>query len=145
MLEAIVEAYFKHSTDVESAKPSEIWKNLTVQKKGWRVGCNLPSVLCGIRLIGLPAPWVESSLALICPLHLQDGRFTVSALHSRQLSMPHWHVRGGRFVSAPEPGLSPYTLAGVAVLHVGRVSSGLIISARKPHANSPAHDMYGGV
>jgi len=33
MLEAIVEAYFKHSTDVESAKPSEIWKNLTVQKE----------------------------------------------------------------------------------------------------------------
>ena len=26
-----------------------------VSKKGWRVGCNPPSVLCGIRLIGLPA------------------------------------------------------------------------------------------
>jgi len=40
--------------------------------------------------------------------------------------MPHWHMQGGRSVSAPEPGLSPYTLSGVAVLHVGRVSSGLI-------------------
>jgi len=45
---------------------------------GWRVGNNLPSVLCGIQLIGLPALQVDSSSVSVCPFHLQDGRFTVS-------------------------------------------------------------------
>jgi len=93
---------------------------------GWRVGCNPPSVLCGIRLIGLPALSGRILISAVCPFHVQDGRFTVSAQHPRQLSMPHWHLLGGRFVSAPLPGLSPYALAGVALLHVGGVSSGLI-------------------
>jgi len=44
----------------------------------------------------------------------------------------------GRFVSAPEPRLSPYALAGVAILLVGGVSSSLFCEARKPHTNSPA-------
>jgi len=38
--------------------------------------------------------------------------------------MPHGHLPGGRFVSAPLPRLAPYALAGVALLHVGGVSSG---------------------
>jgi len=93
---------------------------------GWRVGCNPPSVLCGIRLIGLPALWADSSSAPVCPFHMQDGRFTVSTQHSQQLSMHHGHLLGGRFVSAPLPKLSPYALAGVALLHVGGVSSSLL-------------------
>jgi hypothetical protein len=54
-----------------------------ISKKGWCVGCNPPFVFCGIRLIGLPAPPVDSSSATVCPFHLQDGRFIV----------PHWHTR----------------------------------------------------
>jgi len=57
---------------------------------------------------------------------MQDGRFTVSTQHSQQLSMHHGHLLGGRFVSAPLPRLSPYALAGVALLHVGGVSSSLL-------------------
>ncbi len=45
---------------------------------GWCVGRNPPFVFCGIRLIGLPAPQVDSSQASVCPFHLQDSRFTVS-------------------------------------------------------------------
>jgi len=111
---------------------------------GWRVGCNPPSVLCGIWLIGLPALSGRILISAICPFHVQDGRFTVSTQHFRQLSMSHWHLLGGRSVSAPLPGLSPYALAGVALLHVGGVSSGLITSARKPRANSPAQNVIGG-
>jgi len=40
--------------------------------------------------------------------------------------MHHRHLLDGRFVSAPEPRLSPYALAGVAILHVGGVSSSLL-------------------
>jgi len=65
-------------------------------------------------------------ISAVCPFHVQDGRFTVSTQHPRQLSMPHWHLLGGRSVSAPLPGLSPYALAGVALLRVGGVSSGLM-------------------
>jgi len=37
--------------------------------------------------------------------------------------MHHGHLLDGRFVSAPEPRLSPYALGGVAILPVGGVSS----------------------
>ena len=70
-------------------------------EKGWRVGRNPPFVLSGIRLIGLPALPVETSSAPVCPFHLQDGRFTVSTQHPRQLNMSHRHTLDGRSVSAP--------------------------------------------
>jgi len=40
--------------------------------------------------------------------------------------MRHWHLLDGRFVSAPEPRLSPYTLTGVAGYLWGGVSSSLL-------------------
>ena len=49
--------------------------------------------------------------------------------------MLHRHLLDGRFVSAPEPRLSPYALVGVAILRVGGVSSSLLYEARKPHTN----------
>jgi hypothetical protein len=49
--------------------------------------------------------------------------------------MYHRQLLDGRFVSAPLPRLSPYTLAGVAILLVGGVSSSLQGEARKPPAN----------
>jgi hypothetical protein len=68
---------------------------------GWCVGRNPLFVFCGIRLIGLPAPQVGSSLASVCPFHLQDGRFIVSIWHNSAIYMRHWHLPGGRSVSVP--------------------------------------------
>jgi len=96
--------------------------------KSWRVGNNPPFVFCGIRLIGLPAPPVDSSQASVCPFHLQVGRFTVSHPAPQQLNMHHRHLPDGRFVSAPLPRFSPCALADAAILRVGGVSSSLHIS-----------------
>jgi len=93
--------------------------------RGWCAGHNPPFVSCGIRLIGLPAPQVVPHQRLFT---LSTCRTAVSPLrtqHSQQLSMPHRHLPDGRFVSAPEPRLSPYALADVAILLVGGVSSSL--------------------
>ena len=60
---------------------------------GWCVGCNPPFVDCGIRLIGLPAPPVDTSSATVCPFHLQDGRFNASTQHT-----PHY----ARFIAKSE-------------------------------------------
>jgi len=81
---------------------------------------------CGIQLIGLPALQVALHQRLFA---LSTCRTAVSPFriqHSQQLSMLHRHLLDGRFVSAPEPRLSPYALADVAILHVGR-------SFLKPH------------
>jgi hypothetical protein len=99
-------------------------------RKGWCVGRNPPFVQCGIRLIGLPALQVVPHQRLFA---LSTCRTAVSPLriqHSRQLSMPHWHLPDGRFVSAPEPRPSPYALADVATLLVGGVSSSLLRSSK---------------
>ena len=75
---------------------------------------------CSIQLIGLPAPQVALHQRLFA---LSTCRTAVSPFriqHSQQLSMLHRHLLDGRFVSAPEPRLSPYALADVAILHVGR-------------------------
>jgi len=74
----------------------------------------------GIQLIGLPALQVALHQRLFA---LSTCRTAVSPFriqHSQQLSMLHRHLLDGRFVSAPEPRLSPYALADVAILHVGR-------------------------
>ena len=105
---------------------------------GWCVGCNPPSVVCGIRLIGLPAPWVDSSLATVCPFHLQDGRFTGSMLaHStsqrrhRQVQLDvSFLLRCQRSRVAPFGELQFYTWAEFPQTHHFWV--------RKPHTNSPA-------
>jgi hypothetical protein len=102
--------------------------DIRVPVKSWRVGRNPPFVFCGIRLIGLPAPPVDSSQASVCPFHLQVGRFTVSHLAPQQLNMYHCHLPDGRFVSAPLPRFSPCALADAAILRVGGVSSSLHIS-----------------
>jgi hypothetical protein len=59
----------------------------------WCVGSNPPSVVCGIRLIGLPALSRRMSSAHVCPFHLQDGRFTESSpAHSASRTL-HSQVR----------------------------------------------------
>jgi len=111
-------------------------------KKGWCVGCNPPSVQCGIRLIGLPALQVALHQRLFA---LSTCRTAVSPFriqHSQQLSMLHWHLLDGRFVSAPEPRLSPYALRTLQFYTWGGVSSRLTKSleshtpTRQPKYNS---------
>ena len=57
---------------------------MAVSKKGWRVGRNPPSVLCGIRLIGLPAPSGRFFIGVCLPFPLAGQpfhRFTPSILN----------------------------------------------------------------
>ena len=58
-------------------------QNVGYSCRGWRVGCNPPSVLGGIRLSGLPASLAETSSTPICPSTPGDGRFNASTRHTR--------------------------------------------------------------
>ena len=109
-----------------------------VSKMGWCVGCNPPSVVCGIRLIGLPAPSVDTSSATVCPFHLQDGRFTGSKLAHSTSQMRHSQVQldVSFLLRCQRSRAAPY---GAAILHVGGVSSDPHLWGPKPHTNSPAH------
>jgi len=92
---------------------------------GWRVGCNPPSVLGGIRLNGLPASLAEASSTPIRPFTPGDSRFNASTRHTQlgNLACLIFTCTGGRSVSALLPGLSPCALADAPVLLVGGVSS----------------------
>ena len=106
---------------------------------GWCVGCNPPSVICGIRLIGLPAPSGRFFIGVCLPFPLAGRpfhRFQIGALILTKASSPS---PIGRFVSAPLPTLSRCPNDEAAILHVGGVSSDPAFWVRKPHTNSPAH------
>ncbi len=91
--------------------------------ESWCVGRNPPLVFCGIRLIGLPAPPVERSLATVCPFHLQDSRFNASNPAHSALDVLHRHVRldVSFLLRCQASRLLPST--GNAILRVGGVSS----------------------
>ncbi len=60
---------------------------------GWCVGCNPPSVVCGIRLIGLPAPSGRYFIGDCLPFPLAGRpfhRFQSSALDITNVSLPVW-------------------------------------------------------
>jgi hypothetical protein len=81
-------------------------KGWCISKIGWCVGCNPPSVVCGIRLIGLPAPSGRCFIGDCLPFPLAGRpfhRFHSSALDITNVSS---QSPGGRFVSAPLPTLS---------------------------------------
>ncbi len=85
-------------------------KGWCISKIGWCVGSNPPSVLCGIRLIGLPAPSGRCFIGVCLPFPLAGRpfhRFHVGALDLTKVSSPS---PGGRFVSAPLPTLSRCSL-----------------------------------
>jgi len=63
---------------------------------GWCFGRNPLSVVCGIRLIGLPAPSGRASSATVCPFHMQDGRFTVSNPADSASQIHHSQFLSGR-------------------------------------------------
>jgi len=65
----------------------------------------------------------QNIIGAYSPFHPAGRPFQRSHQPHQRLSTYHPHLAGGRVVSAPEPGLSPYALAGVAVLVVGGVSS----------------------
>ncbi len=106
---------------------------------GWCIGYNPPSVVCGIRLIGLPAPSGRYFIGDCLPFPLAGRpfhRFQPSALDITNVSLPVWvdvsfllRCQGSR----PVP-------CGTAILHVGGVSSDPKFWIRKPHTNSPAHN-----
>ena len=105
---------------------------------GWCVGCNPPSVVCGIRLIGLPAPSGRYFIGDCLPFPLAGRpfhRFQSSALDITNVSSPS---PGGRFVSAPLPRLSPCSQRDCNST-CGRSFLRPKFWVRKPHTNSPAH------
>jgi hypothetical protein len=105
----------------------------------WCVGSNPPSVVCGIRLIGLPALSRRRSSAHVCPFHLQDGRFTESSpahstsqtLHSPVRVDVSFLLRCQASRLAPLWGCN--STCGRSFLKPRK------FGARKPHTNSPAH------
>ncbi len=108
-----------------------------ISKIGWCVGCNPPSVFCGIRLIGLPAPSGRYFIGDCLPFPLAGRpfhRFQSSALDITNVSSPSL---GGRFVSAPLPTLSrcPKGLQFYMWAEFPQTQ----IWIRQPHTNSPAH------
>lgn len=68
----------------------------------------------GIQLNGLPASPAEFTDAYL-PFHPAGRPFHRSQPHPRQLNMSHSHLADGRFVSVPEPRLSPCTFTSAAV------------------------------
>ena len=63
----------------------------------------------GIQLNGLPASPAEFTDAYL-PFHPAGRPFHRSQPHPRRLNTSHHHLADGRFVSVPEPRLSPYAL-----------------------------------
>ena len=112
-------------------------KGWCISKIGWCVGCNPPSVVCGIRLIGLPAPSGRFFIGVCLPFPHAGRpfhRFQSGALDITNVSSPVQvdvsfllRCQGSR----PAP-------CEAAILLVGGVSSDPSIWVRKPHTNSPA-------
>ena len=104
---------------------------------GWCVGCNPPSVVCGIRLIGLPAPSGRYFIGDCLPFPLAGRpfhRFQSGALDITNVSLPVrvdvsflLRCQGSR----PVPGDCNSTC--------GRSFLRPKFWVRKPHTNSPAH------
>ena len=86
---------------------------------GWCVGCNPPSVVCGIRLIGLPAPSGRYFIGDCLPFPLAGRpfhRFQSSALDITNVSSPVWVdvsflLRCQRSRAVPTTGLQFYMWA----------------------------------
>jgi len=73
----------------------------------------------GIQLNGLPASPAEITDAYL-PFHPAGQTFHRTQPHPQRLNTHHRHLAGGRFVSVPEPRLSPRALTSAAVQHGGR-------------------------
>jgi hypothetical protein len=113
-------------------------KGWCISKIGWCVGSNPPFVVCGIRLIGLPAPPVEGHQRLFA---LSTCRTAVSPLPPELVGTMRASFFGVwgtcRFCS----------VAKALALHPERVlqfyawaefPQTLKFRVRKPHTNSPA-------
>ena len=73
----------------------------------------------GIQLNGLPASPAEFTDAYL-PFHSAGRPFHRFQPHPRRLNTPHRHLADGRFVSVPDPKLSPCAFTDAAVQRVGR-------------------------
>ena len=73
----------------------------------------------GIQLNGLPASPAEITDAYL-PFHPAGRPFHRSQPHPRRLNTSHHHLTDGRFVSVPEPRLSPCAFTDAAVQRGGR-------------------------
>jgi hypothetical protein len=108
-------------------------KGWCISKISWCVGSNPPFVVCGIRLIGLPAPSGRFFIGVCLPFPLAGRPF--HRFHSSGLCITNasWPFLGGRFVSAPLPDLSVCP-RGTAILRVGGVSS-----PQRGDSHAPTH------
>jgi hypothetical protein len=107
---------------------------------GWCVGNNPPFVVCGIRLIGLPALSCREVISACLPFPLAGQPFHRSNPAHSTSPMSHCQVRAdvSFLLRCQGSRLVPYK--GTAILHVGGVSSDPSqFRVRKPHTNSPAH------
>ena len=114
-------------------------KGWCISKIGWCVGRNPPSVVCGIRLIGLPAPSGRDFIGDCLPFPLAGRPFHRSTPAHSALSMPHRQVRVDvSFLlrcqrSRVAPRGSCNSTCGRSFLRPAD------FWVRQPHTNSPAH------
>ena len=130
--------FFKFKPHLVGASTKMVRKQVVLVKWAWCVGCNPPSVVCGIRLIGLPAPLVDYHQRLFA---LSTCRTAVSPLPLGIVGIMHAssslaQVDVSFLLRCQGSRLTP--LEGIAILRVGGVSSNPNFGARKPHTNSPA-------
>jgi hypothetical protein len=112
----------------------------------WCVGCNPPFVFCGIRLIGLPAPQVDSFTGVCLPFPLAGQpfhRFRPRHTQRHKAHHRHMHERTCRFCSVAKAlAFSPYrecnSTRGRSFLRSHTTGT------RKPHTNSPAQKRQNG-
>lgn len=110
---------------------------MSISKIGWCVGRNPPSVLCGIRLIGLPAPSGRDFIGVCLPFPLAGRpfhRFQTSRLNLTKciIAISGWTFR---FCSVAKPlSLYPSVLQFYMWAEFPQIPEG----TRKPLTNSPA-------
>ena len=99
-----------------------ITKSRRITNLGWCIGCNPPSVVCGIRLIGLPAPSGRFFIGDCLPFPLAGRpfhRFQSGALDITNVSLPV-QVDVSFLLRCQRSRAAPYE---AAILLVGGVSS----------------------
>ena len=119
--------------------PSSLQNRRCTVEWAWCVGCNPPFVVCGIRLIGLPALSGRDLISACLPFPLAGRPFHRSSPAHSTLSMHHrqvW-VDVSFLLRCQSSRLPPKrrcnSTRGRSFLRP------IKFRARKPHTNSPAH------
>jgi len=112
-------------------------KGWCISKIGWCVGSNPPSVVCGIRLIGLPAPSGRCFIGDCLPFPLAGRPFHRSHPAHSTLRVHHSQVRVDvSFLLRCQGSRLPRRVQFYAWAEFPQTLH--VLGVRQPHTNSPA-------